>query len=53
MELLSGLLAGLFAGWGAIVLSVLIVLTKVLKWPTWLYYIWAAMVLVSGILSLN
>lgn len=52
MELLTGLLAGLFMGWGAILLSVFMVLTVALKWPNWLYYIWAALVLVSGLLSL-
>jgi uncharacterized protein (DUF983 family) len=53
MELVSGLLAGLFMGWGAIVLAVLMALTVALKWPKWLHYVWAVMVLVSGILSLN
>lgn len=52
MELLTGLLSGLFMGWGAIALSVFMVLTVVLKWPNWLHYIWAILVLISGILSL-
>ena len=52
MELLIELLAWLFTGWGAIVLSVFMVLTVALKWPNWLHYIWAVMVLVSGLLSL-
>jgi len=38
-------------GWGAIVLSVLMVLTVVLNWPKWLHYVWAVMVLISGLLS--
>lgn len=48
MELLTGLLSG----WGAVLLSVFMVLTVLLKWPNWLHYIWAALVLVSGILSM-
>ena len=52
MELLTSLSAGLFTGWGAILLSVFMVLTVVLKWPNWLHYVWALMVLISGILSM-
>lgn len=39
-------------GWGAILLSIFMVLTVVLKLPSWLHYVWAAMVLVSGLLSM-
>ncbi len=46
------LLAGLFTGWGAILLGLAVALTTTLKWPSWLNYIWAALVLVSGILSM-
>jgi len=52
MESLLGLFAGLFMGWGAIVLAVFMTLTVMLKWPAWFHYIWAALVLVSGIISL-
>lgn len=47
------LLTGFFTGWGAILLSVLMALTVALKWPNWLHYIWAAMVLISGLLALQ
>ena len=33
MESLLGLFAGLFMGWGAIVLAVFMTLTVMLKWP--------------------
>lgn len=46
------LVAGLLTGWGAIVLAVVMALTVKLKWPSWLSYVWAALVLVSGILSM-
>ena len=52
MELLTGLLMGLFTGWGAIALSVFMTLTVALKWPNRLHYIWAILVLISGILSM-
>ncbi|TSC79114.1 MAG: hypothetical protein G01um101433_11 [Parcubacteria group bacterium Gr01-1014_33] len=48
MELITGLLTG----WGAILLSVFMVLTVALKWPNWLHYIWALLVLASGVLSM-
>ena len=46
------LLGGLFTGWGAILLGVLIALTTALKWPRWLGYVWGALVLISGVLSM-
>jgi len=46
------LLTGLFIGWGAILLAVFMALTVALKWPNWLHYVWALLVLVSGILSI-
>lgn len=46
------LLAGLVTGWGAVLLSVLMSLTVMLRWPNRLHYIWAAIVLISGLLSL-
>ncbi|GEM_PF-3243913 len=52
MELLTGLLGGLFTGWGAITLSIFMALTVVLQWPKWLHYVWAVLVLISGLLSL-
>ncbi|TSC61751.1 MAG: hypothetical protein G01um101448_330 [Parcubacteria group bacterium Gr01-1014_48] len=48
MELITGLLTG----WGAILLAVSMVLTVALKWPSWLHYVWALLVLISGILSM-
>jgi len=38
-------------GSGAILLGVLIALTKALKWPDWLYYLWAGIVFIWGILA--
>ena len=37
----------LFAG-GPILLGVCIALTKALKWPDWLHYVWAAIAFVFG-----
>ena len=48
MALITGLLTGL----GAILLSILMVLTVALNWPKWLHYVWALLVLISGILSM-
>lgn len=38
-------------GAGAILLAILIAATEGLKWPRWLYYVWAAVSLVWGILA--
>ena len=34
---------------GLILLGVLIALTNALKWPQWMYYLWAAMVIVFSV----
>lgn len=44
---------GTFIGGGAILLGVLIATTTALKWPKWLYYIWAALALIWGIVGLS
>lgn len=46
------LITGLFTGWGAILLAVAMALTAALNWPKWLHYVWAIMVLLSGVLSM-
>lgn len=46
------LIAGLLTGWGAIALAVVMALTVMLKWPNKLHYLWAALVLISGLLSI-
>lgn len=38
----------LFSG-GPILLGVLIALTKALKWPDWLHYVWAAIACIFGV----
>ena len=39
------------AGGGPILLAVLIAATQLLKWPSWLHYIWAAMIFIWGIIA--
>ena len=34
---------------GAILLAILIALTTVFRWPSWLNYIWAALALIWGV----
>ena len=40
------------ASGGPILLGVLIALTELLKWPRWVHYIWAALSIAWGIISL-
>ncbi len=47
------LLEGVYlAAGGPILLGVLIGLTEVLKWPRWVHYIWAAIAILWGLMSL-
>ncbi|MFY9493480.1 MAG: hypothetical protein WAP55_03325 [Minisyncoccia bacterium] len=42
-----------FMGGGSILLAVLIAATTLLKWPSWVNYIWAALALVWGVVGLR
>ena len=37
---------------GPIVLGALIALTEALKWPRWFHYVWAALAIFWGLMSL-
>jgi len=41
-----------FLGWSQIVLAILVTLNQALKWAGWLQYIWAVLLLVTGIWTL-
>ena len=38
--------------WGAVIVGALIVLTRALNWPQWLYYLWGIVVFVWGVAAL-
>lgn len=40
------------AALGPIVLGVLIAITTALKWPSWVQYLWAAIAILWGVVSL-
>ena len=46
------IIMNLFSGWGAILVAVCMMLTVALNLPKWLHYVWALLVLVSGILAI-
>lgn len=40
------------AALGPIVLGILIAITTALKWPSWVQYLWAAVAILWGVVSL-
>lgn len=40
------------AAGGPIVLGILIAITTALKWPSWVQYLWAAIAILWGVVSL-
>ncbi len=43
---------GSLTAWGPILLGVMIALTVALKWPTRLHYLWSALAILWGVISL-
>lgn len=43
---------GMMSG-GAILVAILMVLTQLMSWPGYLHYIWAALVLIWGLMALQ
>ncbi len=41
-----------FIGWSGIILSILVALNQAYKWPGYLQYVWALLVLIIGIWAL-
>ena len=46
MALLESVMGG-----GAILIALLIAATQLLKWPKWLNYVWAVIILIWGVLA--
>ncbi len=45
-------LGSTLAGGGSILVGLLIAATTFFKWPSWMNYVWAALVLLWGVLAL-